>query len=114
MVICTKCNKNKPESEFYKKGDRNQSYCKSCFNSYCMERWTRTKLKAIQYKGGKCEDCNKQFEHYLYDFHHNNPLEKDVDWGKLRLRSWKKITTELDKCALLCCMCHRIREYSKK
>jgi hypothetical protein len=114
MITCTKCNKNKQESEFYEKKTENRrhSYCKSCFNSYCMERWTKTKLKAIEYKGGKCQDCDKKFDHYLYDFHHLDPKEKDVEWTKLRLRSWKKITAELDKCVLLCCMCHRIREYS--
>lgn len=113
MITCTKCNQNKEETEFYKKYSENRlhSYCKACFNRYCMDRWTNTKIKAIEYKGGKCEDCNKKFAHYLYDFHHLDPLQKDAEWTKMRRRSWEKIKIELDKCALLCCMCHRIREY---
>lgn len=101
-------------TEFYSRRDRDggQTYCKSCFSSYCTERWKNIKLKAIEYKGNKCEDCNKRFDYFLYDFHHLNPDEKEVSWNKLRLRSWARITKELDKCALLCCMCHRIREYS--
>ena len=114
MKICCKCQTEKQVSEFYKRPERKdgyQPYCKSCFSVYCAERWKRTKLKAIDYKGNKCQDCDKSFAPYLYDFHHLDPTKKDVDWAKLRLRSWKRITTELDKCVLLCCMCHRVREY---
>ena len=111
---CSKCNQEKPSSDFYTRSDRKKethAYCKVCFNSYCMERWLATKLKAIEYKGGKCVDCNKKFEQYLYDFHHLDRETKDVSWDRLRLRSWEKIKIELDKCVLLCCMCHRIREH---
>lgn len=111
---CAKCNQLKPLTEFYNRPDRkdgHQPYCKSCHNEYCIQRWLNVKKKAIEYKGGKCIDCDKSFEYYLYDFHHLNPKEKDVDWNKLRLRSWDKIKEELDKCVLLCCMCHRIREH---
>ena len=113
MITCKKCNQNKSETEFYKRTDRDtyQPYCKPCFSSYCMDRWHEVKLKAIEYKGGKCQDCDQKFDYYLYDFHHINPSEKEMMWNKLRLRSWKKITKELDKCVLLCCMCHRTRHH---
>ena len=31
------------------------------------------------------------------DFHHINPEEKELEWGKLRARSWESIKKELDK-----------------
>lgn len=111
---CTKCLKSKSSIEFYIQNDRKNgaSYCKSCFNDYCMKRWINRKLEAIQYKGGECLDCSlKNAPYPVYEFHHLDPSKKDVDWTKLRLRSSKAIKAELDKCVLLCANCHRIRHY---
>ena len=73
-----------------------------------MRRWNRVKTKAVAYKGGKCNKCGGVFHPSCYDFHHLNPGDKEFTWTKLRLRSWDKITTELDKCELLCSICHRL------
>jgi hypothetical protein len=73
-------------------------------------RWNKIKQKAITYLGGKCVDCKKTDLHpALYDFHHKDGEEKECQWAKLRLRSWDRITKELDKCELLCVLCHRLR-----
>lgn len=112
--ICTKCAKLKPTTDFYKDKTHAQKvmcYCKDCFNNLCIERWINRKIQAIKYKGSQCEKCNLKFEnsHYsVFEFHHNNPKEKDYDWTKLRLRSWNSIKTELDKCKLVCANCHRL------
>lgn len=114
--ICTLCNKEKFITDFYQQKDRKtgSSQCKNCFNKYCNERWIRRKIDAINYKGNSCVDCNINYPkapYVIFDFHHLEPKEKDVDWTKLRLRSWDKITKELDKCVLLCSNCHRIRHH---
>jgi len=116
--FCNTCKTEKPISEFYKQSDRKNgsSKCKSCFNEYCVQRWIKTKIKAIEYLGSKCADCDNTYPeqpYVIFDFHHRNPEEKDVAWIKLRLRSWKKITEELDKCDLLCSNCHRIRHHEE-
>lgn len=93
------------------------SFCKKCFNIYIGKRWIEKKIKAIEYKGCSCVDCGltyPQTPYPVFDFHHLNPSEKDVEWIKLRKRSWDKITYELDKCDLLCSNCHRIRHYNEK
>jgi hypothetical protein len=114
--ICTKCNESKLITEFYvQKGrDNGQSKCKVCFNEYCIERWIKRKISAIEYKGSECVDCKISYPetpYVVFDFHHLDPSKKDVGWQKLRLRSWDKIKLELDKCDLLCSNCHRIRHY---
>jgi hypothetical protein len=115
---CTTCNEEKFITEFYQQKDRKSgsSSCKKCFNDYCVQRWVQKKKEAIEYKGGKCEDCPASYPrepYVIFDFHHLDPEEKDVDWGKLRLKSWDKIKLELDKCALLCSNCHRKRHHNE-
>jgi hypothetical protein len=112
--VCSTCDQEKLISEFYiQKGRKNgSSKCRQCFNKYCITRWRQRKKDAIIYKGSSCIDCNLSFPqtpYSVFDFHHLDPSEKDVDWTKLRLRSWSSIMSELDKCVLLCANCHRIR-----
>lgn len=111
--LCPKCSQVKPLSDFYKRGGKRSDgspYCKSCFIAYSVNRWVEKKKEAVAYKGGACEDCKGVFDYYLYDFHHIDPNTKEYDWHKLRLYGWERMKKELDKCALLCCMCHRRRE----
>lgn len=107
--ICPRCGKEKDASQFYKKGDKPGSYCKPCHNTYSHERWKKRKKDAVEYLGGKCEDCEKQYPFFVYDFHHTGG--KDYEWGQLRLRAWDSVIKELDRCVLLCSNCHRIRHY---
>lgn len=115
-MICSKCQTEKGLS-FYKRPDRPgkyYSYCKDCFNGYCKDRWVKRKKEAVLYKGGKCLDCQlvmNEKNYVVFDFHHLDPNQKDVDWAKLRLRSWKKIVIELDKTICLCANCHRLRHF---
>ena len=111
---CSTCNEEKLITEFYSTKKRTQTLCKKCFNSYCVERWIKKKIDAINYKGNKCVDCSLSYPeqpYVIFDFHHLNPLEKDVDWSKLRLKSDESIKKELDKCVILCSNCHRIRHH---
>lgn len=107
MQHCSECNIELNELSGYKKGKRFQSRCRSCFNTYCVERWIRIKEKAIKYKGGECSCCGYNKYYGALEFHHVNPEEKDADWGILKKKSWDKITKELDKCVLVCSNCHR-------
>jgi hypothetical protein len=74
---------------------------------YQIQRWIKRKIKAIEYKGGACKHCGYSKYYGALEFHHLDPNEKDFSWQKLRLRSWDSITSELDKCILLCANCHR-------
>ena len=109
MKACPRCKIDKPVEGFYERGESRQSYCKDCFNLYCVERWVRKKQEAVAYKGGVCADCGHPYPYAVFDFHHTDPSTKDVSWTKLRLRSPERIRKELDKTVLLCANCHRMR-----
>jgi 5-methylcytosine-specific restriction endonuclease McrA len=65
----------------------------------------RTKIKLVEYKGGKCQKCgyNKSFN--ALHFHHLNPNEKDFSISGKSL-SFEKLKNEVDKCILVCSNCH--------
>lgn len=61
---------------------------------YQKRRWVNRKVEAILYKGGKCAACGIEYNGEngaIFDFHHINPEEK-----------------ELDKEICLCSNCHRL------
>ena len=64
------------------------------------------KLKAIEYKGGRCQNCGYSRFHGALEFHHRDPNIKDFEIARCN-RGWDKIKTEIDKCDLLCANCHR-------
>ena len=72
------------------------------------------KLEAIEYKGGKCEQCLQTFHPSIYEFHHLNPEEKDRDPSKMLSLSKERLYNELDKCKLLCANCHRFIHHGDK
>ena len=47
--------------------------CNSCRQKY---RQVKMKLKAIEYKGGKCERCGYDKNKDVLEFHHKNPQKK--------------------------------------
>lgn len=65
----------------------------------------RTKLKAIQYKGGKCLVCGYNKSMRALTFHHLDPSKKDfgISGGT---KSFEAMKDELDKCVLLCANHH--------
>lgn len=88
------------------------------YNAYMKEfvrhRYIKLKLRAVEYKGGKCIDCGYNKLYVAMDFHHRNPSEKEFTWHKLRKRAWDSIKNELDKCDLLCRNCHAERHYNER
>jgi len=74
----------------------------------------RVKKKAVEYLGGCCERCGWSGHFSGLDFHHIEPNEKDFSPSAMELakKSWEKVKNELDKCELLCALCHRL-EHSK-
>ena len=71
-------------------------------------RWGR-KLKAVRYKGGKCQACNESLEDNIWnaEFHHINPSEKEWNPSEIfQQKEWSVVKNEINKCKLLCKNCH--------
>lgn len=68
-------------------------------------------------RGGRCLDCNLEFEYGLFDFHHRDPEQKDFAISSSRwlsdgsISKVELIKREADKCDMLCPACHRRRHY---
>ena len=82
--------------------------CRKCLVISVKKRRDKIKKDAIQYKGGKCQNCGYDKCLGALEFHHLDPKEKDFSISQYgHTRSWEKLKTELDKCTLLCANCHR-------
>lgn len=114
-------------SEKIKRGDKvkcigcdnkTTSRRKRCDTCNTKIRRFRAKKASVEYLGGRCNRCGWVGDLSGYDFHHKNPNSKTFtpDAANLANKSWEKVREELDKCELLCALCHRLEhsDYNNK
>lgn len=108
------CNKH-GDSEHVESGIKNKKWkCCACTVEYSIGYMKRSKFKAVEYLGGKCELCGYSKSLSALTFHHRDPLLKEYNLSGTGLsKSWVKLKIELDKCQLLCCNCH-FEEHEKE
>jgi hypothetical protein len=90
-------------------------YCFTCNPRNSANSVTLLRRKArqlgIERLGGKCVKCGNS-KHYLLEFHHRNPDEKDGDIAEYTSRyDLSGFYDEIQKCDLLCCNCHKEFHY---
>jgi len=106
---CPICNEVKELKEFYRGGKH--SYCIPCSKQDSLRRKNELKKIAVEYKGGKCQECGYSKCIDALEFHHHDRVTKEFGISdKLNGISLEKLKIELDKCELLCCRCHREKE----
>lgn len=83
-------------------------------NFRIAEQRRKLKRQAIEYKGGACINCEYNKCPAAMIFHHPDPNEKDfaISAGGIT-RSFDKLKVELDKCILLCSVCHAEIHYEE-
>jgi hypothetical protein len=76
---------------------------------YQKLRGLKRKVELIELKGGCCEICGYNKNVAAFDFHHNDPTQKDyqLDMRKLSNTRMIKLMEEVEKCKILCANCHR-------
>jgi predicted RNA-binding Zn-ribbon protein involved in translation (DUF1610 family) len=85
----------------------NRKRCGTCATKI---RRYRARKFAVDYLGGKCNRCGWIGDISGFDFHHKNSSEKDFTINALTVanKKWEDVKSELDKCELLCALCHRL------
>ena len=100
---CKTCDETNA-SEFY---STRKTQCKSCFNRAQMDKWMGNKRKAVEAVGNKCSCCGYNKYIGALEFHHTDPLTKEINWNNLWSLSPNKIEKALEGTILLCANCHR-------
>lgn len=137
MKICSKCKKEKNESEF-NKNTRNKrtglsGWCSNCIKEESKKSYLKNKNKILNKskisgqkkrdlfnklkEGKKCEKCGYNEYIYALDFHHLDPNEKEIGISEEFTRNKKitdKLLEEMGKCIMLCSNCHRVFHYLEK
>lgn len=106
---CCSCKEFKPLYDFYKYKNRFQYTCKVCNLQNLRDRQKKSKSDAVNYLGGICNSCGYKGPDCTFDFHHKSPDNKKFKISSKHLAPLHKIKDELDKCELLCAICHRLK-----
>ena len=135
MKKCRKCEESKPLSEYNRRGDRHQPYCRPCDNQKSRERYAENReshLLSIRARSDRyraevrlyvsslkesqpCSDCGKSYPHYVMDYDHTGTDKLfNIANAVNRGFSLEKIKTEISKCQLVCSNCHRIRTHNRR
>lgn len=111
-IKCNKCGQYKEKEDFYfSNGKLAQKVCKECVRKKEREKYQETHLELIEFKKAHpCKKCGCS-KHYLIDFHHLNPTEKDFAISSNTHAKFETLKKEIDKCIPLCSNCHREFHY---
>lgn len=132
MKVCNKCKLEKSFNEFYKNSQRNdgyQDYCKPCKSNLDKKQWishgdkwkpiyTERKKQMVEWlnnykKQQKCSKC-KEDRHYVLDFHHLDPNQKNIEVSNAIGSSILRTKEEIKKCIPLCRNCHAEFHYLER
>lgn len=100
---------NREKKNAYLRKYRKQRRVRDVLNKSRKQWSLEQKLKAIEYKGGKCQICRYAKYTGALEFHHQDPSKKE-GYGTASIAAHKAFQNnlvELDKCILVCVRCHR-------
>ena len=118
--VCNKCKIRKSLDLFGVDNscmNKHKGICRECESKINRMYYSKNKIELIKIKGNVCEVCNKQFDWWVYDFHHVDSSIKETKMSQLyktRNMNLEKVLEELDKCILVCANCHRDIHYKQE
>lgn len=73
-----------------------------------MEQWIRDLKETVA-----CDDCGRNFPHFVMDFDHVRGVKIDGIASFRRRMMWKALRDEIKKCDIVCANCHRVRTHPR-
>lgn len=119
---CPRCEEELPHANFHRRngGQHLMGYCRECQSAYAsirqQKRYVEIRTLLNQLKSVPCADCEKPHPPWAMDFDHRPDEEKCFNLGEAPRRGFSEETLqrELDKCDVVCALCHRYRTFGKK
>lgn len=110
--ICSKCKKEKPETDFPMNGNRRHSWCKECHRQIVKEKYIANRDFVNSLKD-KCCICGYDKNKAALEWHHtDNNKEFTINkLAKNAITNKERILKEIEKCILVCANCHREIHY---
>ena len=88
--------------------EHTKKWYKSTQNVQRVQAWRkRTKSRIVDAFGGECGICRYNKCNRALEFHHLDPSGKDFSLSSGNTMGWSTITTEMEKCIMVCSNCHR-------
>jgi len=109
-TFCPRCATIKSESLFFKDSTRKSGisgWCKDCHTKYTLNKFREKRDYLWEVKSQPCADCGNSYHPFAMDLHHLDPNEKEFNFN--RRLSLKRVKEEVNKCVVLCAVCHRLR-----
>jgi len=98
-LVCILCHNKRTYERFNKFG-------KSEEEKYKPNVWRNIKV-IRNFKEKPCAICGNQYEHFNMQTDHINPENKFYDTCRLKRCKLQTLLDELEKCQVLCALCHR-------
>lgn len=135
---CTHCSKTKHYSDFNKKRNGLDSWCRTCRSDYwktyyadpikkkqhIVKNISRTKKQREEIrdvlrslKEAVCEDCKKKYPYWVMQFDHlPSKGKKNFNVSKFAMKghSLRKVLEEVKKCDVVCANCHADRTHKRR
>ena len=115
MKVCKDCGTDDQEAFYTSVRNKKCKVCmgKTATRKMCVGRGIQN---AEKLKRGECMVCHLKVTAettYRFDFDHREPALKFRQVSHMVHSNEPKIQNEMDKCDLLCAMCHRDKTYKK-
>ena len=94
--------------EWYERQKQNNPEKLKQRHAYAAKRRQENKSFYVKQFGSVCANCNQEFPDCVFEFHHTNHLEKELEPSHMFHLRKEVIENELSKCIMLCANCHRI------
>lgn len=111
---CNRCGLVLPLDSYYKTKKRVFRTCKECYKIRSKEYYDNKVYEVSKYKAScgclKCGDSR----HYVLEFHHKDPSQKDFSISDKARTSLESLMSEIEKCVVLCSNCHHEFHYLER